>query len=66
MRCWGLLAPETVVRAAYRALAKQSPVSNVEARRYAGDPGTLNSIQRAIEKAGVDFTKIGQPGVKLR
>jgi transcriptional regulator with XRE-family HTH domain len=56
----------TVRDLAEKSGVHRNTVSNAEARRYAGDPGTLNAIQRAIEKAGVDFTKIGQPGVKLR
>jgi transcriptional regulator with XRE-family HTH domain len=56
----------TVRDVAEKAGVHRNTVSNAEAQRYAGASGTLNPIQRAIEKAGVDFTKIGQPGVKLR
>ena len=51
---------------AEKAGVHRNTVSNAEVQRYAGASGTLNPIQHAIEKAGVDSTKIGKSGVKLR
>jgi hypothetical protein len=41
-------------------------VSKIETGAYAGDPGTLAAIRRALERAGVEFTNGDAPGVRLR
>jgi len=51
---------------AEKAGVHRNTVFNAEAQRYAGASGTLSPIQHAIEKVGVDFTKIGKSGLKLR
>jgi hypothetical protein len=40
-------------------------VSNVETGRYGGDPETLAAIEKALEKAGVEFTNSKRPAVRL-
>jgi len=54
-------------------LAKKSGVAISTIRRmesFAGEigarTGTLSLVQRALEKAGVDFLDDGQPGVRIR
>jgi hypothetical protein len=40
-------------------------VSAIELGRSGGQPETLKAIQKALEKAGVEFTNGKRPGVRL-
>jgi transcriptional regulator with XRE-family HTH domain len=44
----------------------RNTVSNFETGKYAADPATLLKMQRALEKAGVEFTNGDAPGVRLK
>ena len=55
----------TVRDLAEKAGVHRNTITNIETERYAGDPETLRSIQRALEKAGVEFTNGSKPGVRL-
>jgi hypothetical protein len=46
----------------------RNTVNNVEVGRYAGDPDTLEKIEKALAAAGVQFIEEngGGPGVRLR
>ena len=44
----------------------RNTVANFETEAYAGDPETLVKMQRALEKAGIEFTNGDAPGVRLR
>lgn len=46
----------------------RNTVNNLEVGRYAGDPNTLELIERVLTKAGVQFIEEngGGPGVRLR
>lgn len=44
----------------------RNTVSNFETGKYAGDPATLEKMQRALEKAGIEFTNGDSPGVRVR
>ena len=46
----------------------RNTVTNLEVGRYAGDPNTLELIERVLTKAGVEFIAEngGGPGVRLR
>ena len=56
----------TVRDLAEKAGVHRNTITNIETGRYAGDPETLSAIQRALEKAGVEFTNGKRPGVRLR
>ncbi|EIG57040.1 helix-turn-helix transcriptional regulator [Bradyrhizobium sp. WSM1253] len=45
----------------------RNTINNIEVGRYAGDPKTLDLIQRALKAAGVEFIDEngGGPGVRL-
>jgi hypothetical protein len=52
-----------------RDLAERAGVhrnSSIETGAYAGVPETSEAIRRALEKAGVELTNSGQPGVRLK
>lgn len=57
----------TVRELAEAAGVHRNTISNIEVGRYAGDPSTLELIQKALKKAGVDFIDEngGGPGVRL-
>jgi transcriptional regulator with XRE-family HTH domain len=55
----------TVRELADKANVHRNTVTNIETGRYAGDPETLSAIQRALERAGVEFTNGKRPGVRL-
>ena len=55
----------TVRELADNANVHRNTVTNIETGRYAGDPETLSAIQRALERAGVEFTNGKRPGVRL-
>ena len=40
-------------------------VNSFETGRHAGKPETLKAIQKALEKAGVEFINGKRPGVRL-
>ena len=46
----------------------RNTINNIEVGRYAGDPDTLQKIERALAAAGVEFIHEngGGPGVRLR
>ena len=46
----------------------RNTINNIEVGRYAGDPGTLMSIEKVLTAAGVEFIDEngGGPGVRLR
>ena len=46
----------------------RNTINNVEVGRYAGDPATLQKIEKVLVSAGVDFIDEngGGPGVRLR
>jgi transcriptional regulator with XRE-family HTH domain len=46
----------------------RNTISNVEVGRYAGDPATLQKIEKVLAAAGVEFIHEngGGPGVRLR
>ncbi len=46
----------------------RNTISNIEVGRYAGDPNSLEIIEAALVKAGVEFIDEngGGPGVRLR
>jgi len=44
----------------------RNTISNFETGKYAGDPDTLHKLQRALEKAGIEFTDGDAPGVRLK
>jgi len=46
----------------------RNTINNVEVGRYAGDPATLQKIERTLVAAGVEFIDEngGGPGVRLR
>ena len=46
----------------------RNTISNFETGKYAGDPDTLAKVQKALEKAGVEFIEEngGGPGVRLK
>src|SRR4051794_4086761 len=46
-------------------LSRQS-IDNLEHERTEARPRTFDAIQAAFEKAGVEFTNGGEPGVKLK
>ena len=59
--------------AAVRDLAEatglhRNTINNVEVGRYAGDPATLQKIEKVLVAAGVEFIDEngGGPGVRLR
>jgi transcriptional regulator with XRE-family HTH domain len=56
----------TVRDLAERSGVHRDMVSKIETGAYAGDPGTLAAIRRALERAGVEFTNGDAPGVRLR
>ena len=41
-------------------------ISNFETGKYGGDPETLKKLQKALEKAGMEFTNGDKPGVRLK
>ena len=60
-------------RATVRDLAEatglhRNTINNVEVGRYAGDPTTLQKIEKVLVAAGVEFIDEngGGPGVRLR
>ena len=55
----------TVRELADKANVHRNTVTNIETGRCAGDPETLSAIQRALERAGVEFTNGKRPGVRL-
>jgi transcriptional regulator with XRE-family HTH domain len=55
----------TVRDLAEKARVHRNTVTNIETGKYAGDPKTLDAIQRALEKAGVEFTNGKRPGVRM-
>jgi transcriptional regulator with XRE-family HTH domain len=44
----------------------RNTISNFETGKYGGDPETLKKLQKALEKAGVEFTNGDRPGVRLK
>ena len=58
----------TVRDLAKAAGVHRNTVNNVEVGRYAGDPVTLEKIEKALAAAGVQFIEEngGGPGVRLR
>jgi DNA-binding XRE family transcriptional regulator len=46
----------------------RNTINNIEVGRYAGDPKTLELIERTLRSAGVEFIDEngGGPGVRLR
>ncbi|MEY9123677.1 transcriptional regulator with XRE-family HTH domain [Bradyrhizobium yuanmingense] len=46
----------------------RNTINNIEVGRYAGDPKSLELIQRTLKAAGVEFIdgNGGGPGVRLR
>jgi transcriptional regulator with XRE-family HTH domain len=44
----------------------RNTINNIEVGRYAGDPESLAVIERALTRAGVEFTNGNRPGVRLR
>jgi transcriptional regulator with XRE-family HTH domain len=46
----------------------RNTINNVEVGRYAGDPATLQKIEKVLVSAGVEFIDEngGGPGVRLR
>jgi DNA-binding XRE family transcriptional regulator len=46
----------------------RNTINNVEVGRYAGDPATLQNIERTLSAAGIEFIDEngGGPGVRLR
>jgi DNA-binding XRE family transcriptional regulator len=46
----------------------RNTINNIEVRRYAGDPKTLELIEKTLRAAGVEFIDEngGGPGVRLR
>ena len=46
----------------------RNTINNIEVGRYAGDPATLQKIERVFVAAGIDFIDEngGGPGVRLR
>ena len=58
----------TVRDLAKAAGVHRNTVNNVEVGRYAGDPDTLEKIEKALAAAGVQFIEEngGGPGVRLR
>jgi transcriptional regulator with XRE-family HTH domain len=46
----------------------RNTISNIEVGRYAGDPKTLELIEKILRAAGVEFINEngGGPGVRLR
>ena len=60
-------------RATVRDLAEatglhRNTINNVEVGRYAGDPATLQKIEKVLVAAGIEFIDEngGGPGVRLR
>jgi DNA-binding XRE family transcriptional regulator len=58
----------TVRALADAAAVHRNTVTNIEVGRYAGDPATLERIERVFIHAGVEFIQEngGGPGVRLR
>ena len=58
----------TVRDLAIAAGVHRNTISNVEVGRYAGDPITLQKIERVLTVAGIEFIDEngGGPGVRLR
>jgi transcriptional regulator with XRE-family HTH domain len=48
-----------------KAGVHSNTIINFELGHYGGKPETLKAIQRALEKAGVEFTDGKRPGVRL-
>jgi transcriptional regulator with XRE-family HTH domain len=46
----------------------RNTITNLEVGRYAGDPQTLDVIEKVLRKAGIEFIDEngGGPGVRLR
>jgi DNA-binding XRE family transcriptional regulator len=44
----------------------RNTIANFETEVYAGDPETILKLQRAFEKAGIEFTNGDAPGVRLK
>jgi ribosome-binding protein aMBF1 (putative translation factor) len=46
----------------------RNTITNIEVGRYVGDPKTLEIIENALKKAGVEFIEEngGGPGVRLK
>jgi transcriptional regulator with XRE-family HTH domain len=46
----------------------RNTINNIEVGRYAGDPATLQILEKTLKKAGVDFLQEngGGPGVRLK
>jgi transcriptional regulator with XRE-family HTH domain len=46
----------------------RNTITNIEVGRYAGDPNTLEIIEAALTKAGIEFIDEngGGPGVRLK
>ncbi len=46
----------------------RNTINNIEVGRYAGDPNTLETIEKTFRAAGVEFIDEngGGPGVRLR
>ncbi len=51
---------------AKRAKVSLSTVADFEKRRRTPIPNNLVAMQAALEKAGIEFTNGGEPGVKLK
>jgi transcriptional regulator with XRE-family HTH domain len=56
----------TVRDLADKAGVHRNTVTNIETGRYGGDSETRSAIQRALERAGVEFTNGKRPGVRLK
>jgi transcriptional regulator with XRE-family HTH domain len=46
----------------------RNTITNIETGRYAGDPKTLEIVEAALSKAGIEFIEEngGGPGVRLK
>jgi transcriptional regulator with XRE-family HTH domain len=44
----------------------RNTINNIEVGRYTGDPDSLRAIEKALTRAGVEFTNGDQPGGRLR
>jgi transcriptional regulator with XRE-family HTH domain len=44
----------------------RNTISNFEIGKYAGEPETLKKLQKALEKAGIEFTNGDRPGVRMK
>jgi DNA-binding XRE family transcriptional regulator len=53
-------------RLAKAAGVHRNTIANFETEVYGADPATLQKMQRALEKAGIEFTNGDAPGVRLR